>query len=79
MKDLTSLLINMNTVIMIVTSNKSLKPLLYQVFARIMTMTIDHDWDNWMIQCGGSIPNVHLLLLSYIDRIFVWISTISMW
>ena len=24
-----------------------------------------------MIQCGGSIPNVHLLLLSYIDRIFV--------
>ena len=75
MKDLTSLLININTVIMIVTSSESPKPLLYQVFARIMTLTIDIDWDDWMIQCGGSIPSVNLLLLSYIDRIFVCFAT----
>jgi len=71
MKDLTSFLINVNTVIMIVTSSESPKPLLYQIFTRIMTLTIDNDWDEWMVQCGGSIPNIHLLLLSYIDRIFV--------
>jgi hypothetical protein len=40
-----------------------------------MTLTIDNDWDEWMSQCGGSIPNVHLLLLSYIDRIFVCFAT----
>jgi hypothetical protein len=75
MKDLTSLLININTVIMIVTSSECPKPLLYQVFAKIITLTIDNNWDDWMIQCGGSIPNVHLLLLSYIDRIFICFAT----
>ena len=43
MKDLTSLLININTVLKIDTSSESPKPLLYQVFARIMTMTINND------------------------------------
>ena len=64
-------MINVCTVMMDVSSSDSPKPLLAQVFTRIMTMTINNNWDEWMVQCGGSVPNIHLLFLSYIDRIFV--------
>jgi hypothetical protein len=70
-KDVTLLMINVCTVMMVVSSSDSPKPLLAQAFTKIMTMTINNDWDEWMVQCGGSVPNTHLLLLSYIDSIFV--------
>ena len=70
-KDVTLLMINVCTVMMVVSSSGSPKPLLAQAFTKIMTMTINNDWDEWMVQCRGSVPNIHLLFLSYIDRIFV--------
>jgi len=70
-KDVTLLMINVCTVMMVVSSIDSPRPLLAQAFTKIMTMTINNDWDEWMVQCGGSVPNIHLLFLSYIDRIFV--------
>ena len=70
-KDVTSLIINVCTVMMVVSSRNSPKPLLAQAFTKIMTMTINNDWDEWMVQCRGSVPNIHLLFLSYIDRISV--------
>ena len=73
-KDVTSLLINMCTFVLVVTSSDDPKPLLYNMLSKIMSLTIDNDWEEWMHQCGGSIPNVHLLLLSYIDRIWVCFS-----
>jgi hypothetical protein len=73
-KDVTSLMVNVCTFMMVVTSSDSPRPLLAQMFTKIMTMTIDNDWDEWMVQCGGSVPNIHLLFLSYIDRIFVCFS-----
>jgi hypothetical protein len=73
-KDVTSLMINVCTFMMVVSSSDSPKPLLAQMFTKIMTMTINNDWDEWMVQCGGSVPNIHLLFLSYIDRIFVCFS-----
>ena len=70
-KDVTLLMINICTFMMVVSLSNSLRPLLAQAFTKIMTMTINNDWDKWMVQCGGSVPNIHLLFLSYIDRIFV--------
>jgi hypothetical protein len=70
-KDLTSLLINICTVMMVVTSSDSPKPLLHQILSKIMTLTINSEWEEHMTTCGGSIANVHLLLLSYVDRIWV--------
>jgi len=64
-------MINVCTFMMVVSSSDSPKPLLAQMFTKIMTMTINNDWDEWIVQCGGSVPNIHLLFLSYIDRIFV--------
>jgi len=64
-------MINICTVMMVVTSDDSPKPLLHQIFLKIMTLTIDNNWEEYMITCGGLISNVHLLLLSYIDRIWV--------
>ena len=70
-KDITSLLINICTVMMVVTSSDSPKPLLHQILSKIMALTINSEWEEHMTTCGGSIPNVHLLLLSYVDRIWV--------
>jgi len=70
-KDVTLLIINVCTMMMVITSSDSPKPLFAQAFTTIMTMTINNDWDEWMVQCGVSVPNIHLLFLSYIDRIFV--------
>lgn len=70
-RDVTSTLININTVIAVVTSSDSPQPLLHTILSQIMTWTINSDWEEHMTACGGSIPNVHLLLLSYIDRIWV--------
>jgi hypothetical protein len=64
-------MINVCTVMMVLSSSNSGRPLFAQGFKKIMTMTINNDWDEWMVQCGGSVPNMHLLFLSYIDRIFV--------
>jgi hypothetical protein len=69
-RDVTLLLINFNAVMLIVTLSDSPKPLFVQAFTRIMTLTINNDWEEWMALCGGSIPNVHLFILSYVDRIF---------
>ena len=70
-KDVTSLLINVSTVIAVITSSDKPQPLLHTMLSKIMTWTIDSNWEEHMTACGGSIPNVHLLLLSYVDRIWV--------
>ena len=44
-KDVTLLMINVCTVMMVVSSSNSPKPLLAQAFTKIMTMTINNDWD----------------------------------
>ena len=44
-KDVTSLMINICTVMLVITSSDSPKPLLAQACTKIMTMTINNDWD----------------------------------
>ena len=77
-KDVTSLLINICTIMKVVTSSDSPQPIGHQIFSEIMKLTIDNNWEEYMTICGGSIPNVHLLLLSYIDRIWVCLAKFAL-
>ena len=55
-KGVMSLLINVCTFVLIVTSSHNPKPLLYQMLSGIMTLTINNNWEEWLVQCGGVHP-----------------------
>jgi hypothetical protein len=70
-RDVTSLCININTVILAVTSSTSPQPIIYQLLAKIIDLTVNCDYGEWADQCGSSMTHLHLKLFSYIDMMWV--------
>jgi hypothetical protein len=70
-RDVTSLCININTIILAVTSSTSPQPIIYQLLAKIIDLTVNCDYGEWADQCGSSMTNLHLKLFSYIDMMWV--------
>ena len=70
-RDVTSLCININTIILAITSSTSPQPIIYQLLAKIIDLTVNCDYGEWENQCGSSMPNLHLKLFSYIDMMWV--------
>jgi hypothetical protein len=67
----TLLCININTIILAVTSSPSPKPSIYELLANIIDLTVNSDYGEWADQCGSAMSHFHLKLFSYIDMIWV--------
>ncbi len=70
MRDITSLCINICTVISAFTSDTGPEPIIKTVMSAIVQVTINRDWDEWMDTCGAAMPYLHFHFYSFIDRIF---------
>ncbi len=70
MRDITSLCINICTVISVITSDTGPEPIVKTVMSAIVQVTISRDWDEWMDTCGAAMPYLHFHFYSFIDRIF---------
>jgi hypothetical protein len=70
-RDVTSLCININTIILAVTSSSSPHPIIYQLFEKIIEITVNSDYGEWADQCGSSMTHLHLKIFSYIDMMSV--------
>ena len=70
-RDVTSLCININTIILAVTSSSSPHPIIYQLFAKIIEITVNSDYGEWADQCGSSMTHLHLKIFLYIDMMSV--------
>ena len=70
-RDVTSLCININTVILAITSSDSPQPIIYQLLTKMIELTVSSDYGDWFDQCSSAMTNLHLKLFSYIDMIWV--------
>jgi hypothetical protein len=41
----------------------------------IYKLTLNRDWDEWIVACGGQMPHLHLHFYSFIDRIWALLAT----
>ena len=41
----------------------------------IYKITLNRDWDDWMVACGGLMPHLHLHFYSFINRIWALLAT----
>ena len=41
----------------------------------IYKITLNRDWDDWLVACGSQMPHLHLHFYSFIDRIWALLAT----
>jgi hypothetical protein len=70
-RDVTSLCININTIILAVKSSSSPQPIIYQLLAKIIELTVNSDYGEWADQCGSTMTHLHLKLFLYINMMWV--------
>ena len=75
MKDLTSLCINVCAVLSAITSDTAPEPILRTIMTTIYKITLNRDWYEWILACGGQMPHLHLHFYSFIDRIWALLAT----
>jgi hypothetical protein len=75
MRDITSLCINICAVLSAVTTDTAPEPILQSIMKTIYKITLNRDWDEWIVACGSQMPNLHLHFYSFIDRIWALIAT----
>ena len=75
MGDITALCINICAVILAITSDSALEPILRTIMTTISQLTLNRDWDNWIKACGGQMPHLHFHIFSFIDRIWDLLAT----
>ena len=70
-----SLCINVCAVLSAITSDTAPDPILQTIMTTIYKLTLNRDWDEWIIACGGQMPHLHLHFYSFIDRIWALLSS----
>jgi hypothetical protein len=75
MRDITSLCINVCAVLSAITSDTAPEPILRSIMTTIYKLTLTRDWDEWIVACGIQMPNLHLHIYSFIDRIWALLAT----
>jgi hypothetical protein len=75
MKDITSLCINICAVISAITSDTAPEPIILTILRAIYKITLERDWDEWIVACGTQMPHLHLHIYSFIDRIWALLAT----
>jgi hypothetical protein len=75
MRDITSLCINICAVISAITSDTAPEPILHTIMTTIYKITLNRDWDKWIVACGSQMPHLHLHVYSFIDRIWALLAT----
>jgi hypothetical protein len=75
MRDITSLCINVCAVLSAITSDTAPEQILQAIMTTIYIITLNRDWDKWLIACGSQMPHLHLHFYSFIDRIWALLAT----
>jgi hypothetical protein len=75
MRDITSLCINICAVLSAITSDTGPELILRTIMTTISQLTLNRDWDNWFVACGGQMPHLHLYFYSFINRIWALLAT----
>ena len=70
-----SLCINVCAVLSAITSETASDPILHTIMTTISQLTLNHDWDNWIVACGGQMPHLHLHFCSFNNRIWALLAT----
>jgi hypothetical protein len=70
MRDVTSLCINLMSVLHAFTSDTGPELILYQYLAKNVDLTINRVWDEWKEACGSEMPHIHLHIISFIKKIW---------
>ena len=70
-RDVRSLCINILTLILAVTDGSSPTSILYQLLTKIVDLTNNHEFNEWMEYCGPSMKHLHFLILKVVDTIWV--------
>jgi hypothetical protein len=75
MKDITSLCINICAVISAITSDTAPEPIILTILRAIYKITLERDWDEWIVACSTQMPHLHLHIYSFVDRIWALLAT----
>ena len=75
MRDITSLCINLNAVFLAITSDTAPEPILKTIMKTIYNITLNRNWDEWLVACGRQMPHLYLHFYSFIDRIWALLAT----
>jgi hypothetical protein len=75
MRDITSLCINVNAVLSAITSDTAPEPILQDIMTTIYRITLNRDWDEWIVAYGSQMPHLHLHFYSFINRIWALLAT----
>ena len=67
MRDIMSLCINVCAVLSAITSDTAPEPILHTIMTTLYKITLNRDWDEWIVACGGQMPHLHLHVYSFID------------
>jgi hypothetical protein len=69
MKDVSSLCINMNTIITAICSNKEPQPILRQILLKFVSIINNRDWVSWSKSIGAN-SNLHWYCYTFLEHIF---------
>jgi hypothetical protein len=75
MQDIMSLCIYVCAVLYAITSNTALDLILRTIMTTISQLTLNRNWDDWIVACGGQMPNLHLHFYLFISRIWALLAT----
>jgi hypothetical protein len=75
MQDITSLCINVCAFLSAITSDTAPELILRMIMTTISQLTLNRNWDNWILSCGGQMPHLHLHFYLFINRIWALLAT----